>query len=111
MSFNQIFKQSIISLPELGIISCHAGKLLLYRGRNVLNWVLINDEKEFGITVHYIDEGIDTGDIIIQKSFQIKDTDTYKSLLEKASSNNGYLNFKFFFLYFLNKELKSFNFS
>ena len=84
MSFNQIFKNTIMSIPELGIINCHAGKLPLYRGRNVLNWVLINDEKEFGITVHYIDEGIDTGDIIIQESFPINDTDTYNSLLEKA---------------------------
>ena len=49
MSFNQIFKSTIISIPELGIINCHAGKLPLYRGRNVLNWVLINGEKKFGI--------------------------------------------------------------
>ena len=42
-------------------------KLPEYRGRNILNWALINDEKEFGITVHYVDEGIDTGDIIFRK--------------------------------------------
>ena len=40
--------------------------------------------KKNGITVHYIDEGIDTGDIIVQKSYPINDSDTYKSLLEKA---------------------------
>ena len=84
MSFNQIFKESMVSMPKFGIINCHAGKLPIYRGRNVLNWVLINDEKEFGITVHYVDEGIDTGDIIIQEIYQIQDTDTYKTLLEKA---------------------------
>ena len=66
MSFDQIFKAHIINMPRHKIINCHAGKLPFYRGRNVLNWVLINDEKEFGITVHYIDEGIDTGDIILQ---------------------------------------------
>jgi methionyl-tRNA formyltransferase len=64
MSFNQIFKDEIINLTPLRIINCHAGKLPFYRGRNILNWVLINDEKEFGITVHYVDEGIDTGDFI-----------------------------------------------
>ncbi len=84
MSFNQIFKNRLICLPPLGSINCHAGKLPFYRGRNVLNWVLINDEKEFGITVHYIDEGIDTGDIIQQKTFEIKDTDDYSTILEKA---------------------------
>ena len=84
MSFNQIFKTAIINLPKYKTINCHAGKLPFYRGRNILNWALINDEKEFGITVHYMDEGIDTGDIILQRTFPITDKDDYKSLLELA---------------------------
>ena len=84
MSFDQIFKKEIINLTKYKSINCHAGKLPFYRGRNILNWALINDEKEFGITVHYIDEKIDSGDIILQKSYKISDKDNYKSLLEKA---------------------------
>ena len=84
MSFNQIFGSEIINVPPLKIINCHAGKLPFYRGRNVLNWVLINDEKEFGITVHYVDEGIDTGDIILQECFKITDEDDYNTLLIKS---------------------------
>ena len=84
MSFNQIFKVDIINVPRLGVINCHAGKLPFYRGRNILNWALINDEKEFGITVHYIDEGIDTGDILKQRCFEITDSDDYCSLLKIA---------------------------
>jgi methionyl-tRNA formyltransferase len=84
MSFNQIFKKRLYSLPIHGTINCHAGKLPFYRGRNILNWALINDEMEFGITVHYIDDGIDTGDIINQKSYEITDEDTYSTLLERA---------------------------
>jgi len=84
MSFNQIFKNKIINLPKYKTINCHAGSLPFYRGRNILNWALINDEKEFGITVHYVDEGIDTGDIILQKSYKISDSDNYKTLLERA---------------------------
>ena len=84
MSFNQIFRTRIINLPKLKTINCHAGKLPFYRGRNILNWALINDEKEFGITVHYVDEGIDTGDIILQRNFPISDEDDYGSLLEVA---------------------------
>lgn len=84
MSFDQIFKEKIINLTPYKIINCHAGKLPFYRGRNILNWVLINDEKDFGITVHYVDSGIDTGDIILQKTYEITDNDTYKTLLEKA---------------------------
>ena len=60
------------------------GKLPFYRGRNVLNWVLINDEKEFGITVHYVDDGVDTGDIIMQSLHPISDVDDYGTLLGKA---------------------------
>ena len=84
MSFNQIFRDEIREMPPLKIINCHAGKLPFYRGRNILNWVLINDEKEFGITVHYVDSGIDTGDIIVQEVYGISDDDTYATLLERA---------------------------
>lgn len=84
ISFNQIFKKELINTPPLITINCHAGKQPFYRGRNILNWALINDEKEFGITVHYIDEGIDTGDIILQKCYPITDEDNYRILLERA---------------------------
>ena len=84
MSYNQIFRNRIYSLPRLGTINCHAGKLPFYRGRNILNWALINDEKEFGITVHYVDEGIDTGDIILQRTYPITDEDNYDTLLQVA---------------------------
>ena len=84
MSFDQIFRSEIMNLPIYKTINCHAGKLPFYRGRNILNWVLINDEKEFGITVHYVDEGIDTGDIILQETYDITDEDNYCTLLHKA---------------------------
>ncbi len=84
MSFNQIFKSEMINLPQFKTINCHAGKLPFYRGRNILNWALINDEKEFGITVHYMDEGIDTGDIILQETYPITDEDDYGTLLTRA---------------------------
>ena len=84
MSYNQIFRERIYSLPKHKTINCHAGKLPFYRGRNILNWALINDEKEFGITVHYVNEGIDTGDIIVQQTFPITDEDNYNTLLQVA---------------------------
>lgn len=84
MSFNQIFRTRMINLPKYKTINCHAGNLPFYRGRNILNWVLINDEKSFGITVHYVDEGIDTGDIILQKIYPITDDDDYSTLLTRA---------------------------
>ena len=84
MSFNQIFRQPLLNLPRIAAINCHAGKLPFYRGRNILNWALINDEREFGVTVHHIDEGVDTGDIILQETLPITDEDDYGTLLERA---------------------------
>jgi len=99
MSFNQIFKKEIINIPKYKIINCHAGKLPFYRGRNILNWVLINDEKEFGITAHYVDEGIDTGDIILQESHPITDKDDYSTLLLKAYSDCAEILYKAILLF------------
>lgn len=87
MSFNQIIKRQLLDLPSYGFINCHAGALPFYRGRNPLNWALINGEETFGVTVHYIDEGIDTGDIITQIISNISDDDDYRTLLEKAITN------------------------
>ena len=81
MSFNQIIRSELIELFPKKFINCHAGKLPEYRGRNILNWALINDEKEIGVTCHFIDEGVDTGDIIMQKTFAVNDTDDYASVL------------------------------
>jgi len=105
MSFNQIFQNEIINLPRLKTINCHAGKLPFYRGRNILNWVLINDEKEFGITVHFVDKGIDTGDIILQKTYQITDLDNYSSLLKLAHNECAKILYKAINLLKKNKKI------
>ncbi|AQS38856.1 methionyl-tRNA formyltransferase [Shewanella psychrophila] len=84
MSFNQILKKEIIDYAPKGFVNCHAGALPFYRGRNPLNWVLINGEHSFGITVHYVDEGIDTGDIVEQRMYSISKKDNYQSLLNRA---------------------------
>jgi methionyl-tRNA formyltransferase len=84
MSFNQIFRDELLGIPAYKTINCHAGKLPFYRGRNILNWALINGEQEFGITVHLVDSGIDTGDIICQATFPISLEDDYGSLLRVA---------------------------
>ena len=55
-----------------------------YRGRNVSNWAIINGEKELGITVHFIDNKIDTGKIVSQKKIKILKSDDYNTLLNKC---------------------------
>ena len=94
MSFDQIFKNEIINALNNNIINCHAGKLPFYRGRNILNWALINGEKDFGITTHFVNKKIDTGDIILQKIFKISKNDDYKSLLIKSHNECAKIIFK-----------------
>jgi len=84
VSYDQIFKRETINNHKKGLINCHAGNLPDFKGRNILNWALINNHKKFGVTVHYIDEGIDTGDIIYKKLIAIKHKDDYSDLLMKA---------------------------
>lgn len=84
MSFDQIFRRPLLDLPPRGVVNCHAGALPFYRGRNILNWALINGENRFGVTVHYMDEGIDTGPIVRQDFVPIGPDDGYGDLLEKA---------------------------
>lgn len=85
MSYDRIFRRATYEIPRLGTINCHAGLLPFYRGRNVLNWALINGESEFGITVHFVDDGVDTGDIILQSRHRISEQDDYGTLLGRAA--------------------------
>lgn len=86
MSYDQILRQPILESAPLGFINCHAGKLPFYRGRNIINWAIINNETEIGLTVHFIDEGIDTGDILLQRTLRVNWEDTYGSVLEKVQT-------------------------
>ena len=81
VSYDQIFRRPILDTAQLGFVNFHAGKLPYYRGRNVLTWAIINGETEVGVTAHYIDEGIDTGDIILQHTFPINWRDTLSDVL------------------------------
>lgn len=84
VSYDQILKGEIRRTAPLGFVNFHAGKLPYYRGRNILNWALINGEEEIGITGHYVDAGIDTGDIILQRSLPVAWEDTYGDVLAKV---------------------------
>ena len=84
LSYDQIFKKKLLQKYKDKILNCHAGDLPKYRGRNVLNWVLINGEKYFAITIHLIDKEIDLGKLILKKKFIIKDKYDYNDLLNIA---------------------------
>ena len=71
-----IFDKRLISLPKILPINIHGGKLPLYRGRAPHVRAIMNGEREIGVTLHQIDEGCDTGDIILQKTIELSNTIT-----------------------------------
>ena len=79
----QIFKKTLITLPPLGCINVHGALLPKYRGMLPSFWVLANGEKETGVTVHYMDEKLDNGDIILQEKVTITPDDTQHTLILK----------------------------
>lgn len=84
ISYDQIFKQHIIDKYSLGIINLHAAALPNYKGRNALNWSIINGEKETKISIHWVDAGIDTGNIIYQMKIPIGLNEAYDELLNRC---------------------------
>jgi folate-dependent phosphoribosylglycinamide formyltransferase PurN len=67
-----IIKESVFSIPKLGSINLHQGLAPLYRGGPTVFWELFNGEKEIGITIHFVATKVDTGDIILQKTFPLE---------------------------------------
>jgi methionyl-tRNA formyltransferase len=84
-SYSMILPGVWLTMPALGTVNVHAALLPQYRGANVLNWVLVNGERETGVTIHHMDEGIDTGDIICQKRVAIDFEDTAVTLQGKLA--------------------------
>ena len=82
----QIFKKTILGLPRLGCINVHPSLLPKYRGPAPIFWVLAYNEVETGVTVHYMDEKIDNGDIILQSRVTIRPEDTMHSLYRRVMS-------------------------
>lgn len=79
--FSQILKQPVISLPKLGTLNIHPGWLPAYKGAMAYFWVLKNGSDNAGVTLHWIDEGIDTGEIIARENFQITSGMTQQNVL------------------------------
>lgn len=82
--YNKILKKPVIEIPPRGTINLHGGKLPEYRGAAPINWQIINGETSGGCCIIYVDEGIDTGDIIAQEIYPIQPEDTHASVLEKT---------------------------
>jgi Methionyl-tRNA formyltransferase len=81
-----IIPKEIFSIPMDGTINIHPSMLPRYRGQHVINWAIVNGESETGITLHFMEETLDTGDIIVQKAVPIYFKDTAKELHDRIYS-------------------------
>ena len=80
--FEKLIPCTLLSIPRLGFINLHPSLLPFYRGMSPQHWPIINGEVETGLSVHYVDDGIDTGAIIVQERIQLT-PDMYVSDLQK----------------------------
>ncbi|MCX8030477.1 MAG: methionyl-tRNA formyltransferase [Thermodesulfovibrionales bacterium] len=85
VAYGKLLPKEILTIPSLGCINVHASLLPKYRGAAPIQWTLINGEKETGITTMLMDEGLDTGDILLQKTINIDPNDNYESLSQKLA--------------------------
>ena len=76
----QIVPAQVFSVPRLGSVCFHPSLLPKYRGASAINWALINGETTTGVTLFWVDQGIDTGPILLQKEVAVEPDDTTGSL-------------------------------
>ncbi len=89
--YRNMVGKEILEIPPRGCLNLHGSLLPRYRGRCPVNWVLINGEKETGVTLHHMTPRPDDGDIVGQKTVPIDDNDTALSLHEKLAGQAGRL--------------------
>jgi len=82
----RILPENIFSIPKFGTINLHASLLPKYRGAAPINWAIINGEKETGLTTFFINEKVDTGNIILQKKVSIFDEECFGELYRRLST-------------------------
>ena len=85
-NFSRILQRALLETPDLGCINVHPSLLPRYRGPEPFYWVLANREKTTGVTLHYMDEAIDSGDIILQRELEIRPKETETTLLHRSAA-------------------------
>lgn len=84
-AYGQILKKEILSIPKYYCVNIHGSLLPKYRGAAPIHWAIINGEKETGITIMEMEEGLDSGPILLQSSIEIKEDDDTGKIHDKLS--------------------------
>ena len=87
--FRALVGPALLALPRRGALNLHGSLLPRYRGRAPVNWVLVNGETETGVTLHYMDEKPDHGEIVLQRRIPIAFEDTGLTLFRKVAEEGG----------------------
>lgn len=85
VAYGKILPKEILEIPPLGCVNLHASLLPWYRGAAPINWVIIKGEKETGVTTILMDEGMDTGPILLSERVFIRDEETAGELAERLA--------------------------
>ena len=86
VAYGQILPKSILNIPKHGAVNVHASLLPKYRGAAPIAWAILNGEKKTGVTTMMMDEGMDTGGILLQTEIPIGDEETCESLHDRLAS-------------------------
>jgi len=103
----EIIPKEVLATPKLGCLNIHPALLPKYRGRYSTAHAIFNGEEYTGVTVHYMDEGIDSGPIIMQERMKIEENDTAKSLYDKFTLVGEKLFIKFLDMWLSGKDIPS----
>jgi len=86
VAYGHIIPKNILAIPKIATINIHASLLPKYRGPAPIQWAIINGEKETGVTIILMDEGLDTGDILLSSKVEIFPDDTSGTLHDRLSA-------------------------
>lgn len=85
VAYGQLLSEQVLNIPKYGCINVHGSLLPKYRGAAPIQWAIINGEEKTGVTIQYMEKGLDSGDMILKEEIIIEKTETYKTLYDKMS--------------------------
>lgn len=91
VAYGKILPKELLEIPKLGCINVHGSLLPKYRGAAPIQWAVLNGDKITGITTMYMDEGMDTGDMILKEEVKIGEDETTGELWERLETIGGEL--------------------
>ncbi|MEG2348202.1 MAG: methionyl-tRNA formyltransferase [Clostridia bacterium] len=83
VAYGKILPKEVLEIPKLGSINVHGSLLPKYRGAAPMQWAIINGEQKTGITTMFMDEGMDTGDMLLKEEIEIKKEDNFETIHDK----------------------------